>query len=197
AALPGAHPRVLERRRRQPGLARRGRRGRRRDPRAAQHGRRDDLRRGQDQALPAGGARLSAPPAAVVFDLDGVLIDSEERWTAAREALVREAGGTWTDSATRDMMGMSAPEWSAYLRDELGVPMSAREINDAVVERMQAGYRESVPLLDGAVESVRGLASRWPLGVASSANAPLIALVLEVAGIAGCFAATVSSEEVP
>ena len=126
-----------------------------------------------------------------------MLIDSEERWTAAREALVREAGGTWTDSATRDMMGMSAPEWSAYLRDELGVPMSAREINDAVVERMQAGYRESVPLLDGAVESVRGLASRWPLGVASSANAPLIALVLEVAGIAGCFAATVSSEEVP
>jgi len=126
-----------------------------------------------------------------------VLIDSEERWTAAREALVREAGGTWTDSATRDMMGMSAPEWSAYLRDELGVPMSAREINDAVVERMQAGYRESVPLLDGAVESVRGLASRWPLGVASSANAPLIALVLDVAGIAACFAATVSSEEVP
>ena len=126
-----------------------------------------------------------------------MLIDSEERWTAAREALVREAGGTWTDSATRDMMGMSAPEWSAYLRDELGVPMSAREINDAVVERMQAGYRESVPLLDGAVESVRGLASRWPLGVASSANAPLIALVLDVAGIAACFAATVSSEEVP
>ena len=126
-----------------------------------------------------------------------MLIDSEERWTAAREALVREAGGTWTDSATRDMMGMSAPEWSAYLRDELGVPMSAREINDAVVDRMQAGYRESVPLLDGAVESVRGLASRWPLGVASSANAPLIALVLDVAGIAACFAATVSSEEVP
>jgi HAD superfamily hydrolase (TIGR01509 family) len=135
-------------------------------------------------------------PDAVVFDLDGVLIDSEERWNAAREALTRESGGTWTAEAPRAMMGMSAPEWSRYLREELGVPMAAQDINDDVVARMEAGYRDGLPLLPGAVEAVRVLAARWPLGLASSANRPIIALVLDVAGLEGCFAATVSSEEV-
>jgi HAD superfamily hydrolase (TIGR01509 family) len=135
-------------------------------------------------------------PDAVVFDLDGVLIDSDERWNAAREALTRESGGTWTAEAPRAMMGMSAPEWSRYLRDELGVPMTAEAINDEVVARMTAGYRDGLPLLPGAVEAVRALAARWPLGLASSANRPIIELVLDVAGLEGCFAATVSSEEV-
>jgi HAD superfamily hydrolase (TIGR01509 family) len=135
-------------------------------------------------------------PDAIVFDLDGVLIDSEERWTAAREALTRESGGTWTEQATRDMMGMSAPEWSAYLRRELGVPMSDQEINDDVVGRMEASFREGVPLLPGAVEAVRALAGRWPLAVASSANREIIALALELAELDACFRATVSSEEV-
>jgi len=135
-------------------------------------------------------------PDAVIFDLDGVLVDSEERWNAAREALTRESGGTWTAEAPRAMMGMSAPEWSRYLREELGVPMSAEDINAAVVARMEAGYRDGLPLLPGAVEAVRALAARWPLGLASSANRPIIGLVLEVAGLDACFGATVSSEEV-
>jgi len=91
---------------------------------------------------------------------------------------------------------MSAPEWSRYLREELGVPMTAEEINDDVVARMEAGYRDGLPLLPGAVEAVRALSARWPLGLASSANRPLIGLVLEAAGLEDCFAATVSSEEV-
>src|SRR3954469_25079658 len=136
-------------------------------------------------------------PAAVVFDLDGVLVDSEERWTAAREALTRESGGTWSDSATRDMMGMSAPEWSSYLRCELGVPMSDQDINDDVVARMEASLRDDLPLLPGAVEAVRTLGARWPLGVASSANRRIVELVVEVAGLEECFRAIVSSEEVP
>src|SRR4051794_32422970 len=135
-------------------------------------------------------------PDAVVFDLDGVLIDSEERWNAAREALTHESGGTWSESATRDMMGMSAPEWSAYLRSELGVPMSDEDINAEVVARMQASFRGDVPVLPGAVEAVRSLASCWPLALASSANREIITLVLEVCGLADCFRATVSSEEV-
>src|SRR5919201_962015 len=94
----------------------------------------------------AGGRARRRPdlPAAVVFDLDGVLVDTEERWTAAREALTRETGGTWTERATRDMMGMSAPEWSAYLRDDLGVPLSEQEINDEVVARLEASLREDL-----------------------------------------------------
>jgi beta-phosphoglucomutase-like phosphatase (HAD superfamily) len=51
-------------------------------------------------------------PTAVVFDLDGVLIEAEQVWDAAREDLVRERGGTWDERATTDMMGMSSKEWS-------------------------------------------------------------------------------------
>jgi HAD superfamily hydrolase (TIGR01509 family) len=135
-------------------------------------------------------------PDAVIFDLDGVLVDSERRWNGAKEALVRETGGRWRDEAPRMMMGMSSPEWSAYLRDELEVPMEVAEINREVVRRMEEGYRAELPLLPGAGEAVRALAARWPLGLASSANRELIDLVLELAGFGDAFRVTVSSEEV-
>jgi HAD superfamily hydrolase (TIGR01509 family) len=135
-------------------------------------------------------------PDAVVLDLDGVLVDSEERWDAARRELVAERGGTWKDEATHAMLGMSSPEWSAYVRDELGVDLSPEEINAAVVERLVAGYRRELPMLPGAVDAVRALAECWPLGLASSSNAPVIALVLEKAGLDGAIGAWVSSEEV-
>src|SRR3712207_6625421 len=97
-------------------------------------------------------------PDAVIFDLDGVLMDSEQRWNAAKEQLVRETGGRWREAAPRRMMGMSAPEWSAYLRDELGVPLAVGEIDREVVRRMQEGYTASLPLLPGAERAVRALA---------------------------------------
>jgi HAD superfamily hydrolase (TIGR01509 family) len=134
--------------------------------------------------------------AAVVFDLDGVLVDSEHAWDAARRELVAETGGRWRHGATEAMMGMSAPEWSAYVRDELGVPLAAAEIDARVVARLLDGYQRALPLLPGAVDAVRRIAARWPLGLASSSNRPVIDLVLERARIAGCFATTVSSEEV-
>jgi HAD superfamily hydrolase (TIGR01509 family) len=136
-------------------------------------------------------------PATLVFDLDGVLLDSEPVWNEAREALVRERGGTWDKSATTDMMGMSSKEWSSYMHDRLGVPMTPAEINDDVVRRVAATYEHGLPLLPHAIETVREVAARWPLGLASSSNRPIIDLVLERAGVRACFAAVVSSEEVP
>jgi HAD superfamily hydrolase (TIGR01509 family) len=133
---------------------------------------------------------------AIVFDLDGVLLDSEQRWNEAKEALVRESGGTWREEAPEVMMGMSSPEWSAYLRDDLAVPLEQAAINREVVRRMENGYRERLPLLPGAGEAVRALAARWPLGVASSSNRELIDLFLELAGFGDAFRVTVSSEEV-
>jgi HAD superfamily hydrolase (TIGR01509 family) len=138
----------------------------------------------------------AAGPDAVVLDLDGVLVDSEEAWDGARRALVAERGGTWKEGATEAMLGMSAPEWSAYVRDELGVDLPAEEIDADVVRRLLEGYRAELPLLPGAVEAVRGLAARWPLGLASSSNAPVIATVLERAGLDHAIRAWVSSEEV-
>jgi HAD superfamily hydrolase (TIGR01509 family) len=134
--------------------------------------------------------------AAVVFDLDGVLIDSEQVWDDARRELVAERGGTWTDDATRAMMGMSSLEWSRYMHDELGVDLEPVEISAAVVEKLEQLYRRELPLLPGAREAVRALAARWPLGLASSSNREIIDLVLELAGLTDAFAVTVSSEEV-
>ena len=135
-------------------------------------------------------------PAAVIFDLDGVLMDSEQRWNGAKEALVRETGGRWREEAPSVMMGMSSSEWAAYLRDELGVPLDAEEISRDVVRRMEDGYRSSLPLLPGAAGAVRALAARWPLGLASSSNREIIDLVLELSGFGDAFRVTLSSEEV-
>jgi HAD superfamily hydrolase (TIGR01509 family) len=133
---------------------------------------------------------------AVVFDLDGVLIQTEEIWDEVRGDYVVRLGGRYDDEAQRAMMGMSSKEWSAYLADDLGVPRTAEQVNADVVELMAASYREHLPLIDGAVEAVERLAERWPLGVASSSNRPLIDLVLELSGLERLFRATVSSEEV-
>jgi HAD superfamily hydrolase (TIGR01509 family) len=133
---------------------------------------------------------------AVVLDLDGVLIQSEEVWDEVREAYVRERGGRYDEEVQRALMGMSSTEWSSYLHDEAGVPDTPDEINAEVVRRMLSAYRRELPLIDGAVDAVRRLAARYPLGLASSSNRALIDEVLEVAGLAACFRATVSSEEV-
>jgi HAD superfamily hydrolase (TIGR01509 family) len=135
-------------------------------------------------------------PAAVIFDLDGVLIDSETVWNDARRGLVEESGGGWRDDAQRAMMGMSSVEWSRYMRDVLGVPMSAEAISAEVAERLERLYRRRLPLIPGAREAVVSLASRWPLAIASSANRSLIELALGLAALSDCFQAAVSSEEV-
>jgi HAD superfamily hydrolase (TIGR01509 family) len=133
---------------------------------------------------------------AVIFDLDGVLIDSEEVWDEARREFVADQGGRWHDDAQRDMMGMSSPEWSGYVRDKLGVDLSPEQISEEVVARLSGLYRARLPLLPGAREAVERLAREWPLGLASSSNRELIDLVLDVAGLGRFFRVTVSSEEV-
>jgi len=131
---------------------------------------------------------------AVVFDLDGVLLDSEQVWDEVREQLARERGGRWSERAQADMMGMSSPEWSRYMHEVVGLPESPEEINAEVVERMLARYRERLPLLPGAVEAVRRLGAKWPLGLASSSNRELIDAFVAETGLE--LAVTLSSEEV-
>jgi HAD superfamily hydrolase (TIGR01509 family) len=133
---------------------------------------------------------------AVVFDLDGLLIESEQLWDEARRQFVMEEGGRWHDRAQMEMMGMSSPEWSKYVHDELGVDLAPRQISEEVVRRLEQLYRERLPLLPGAGDAVKGLAARWPLALASSSNRELIDLVLGISGLAKYFRATVSSEEV-
>ena len=133
---------------------------------------------------------------AVVFDLDGVILQTEEVWDEVRGRYVVEQGGRYDEEAQRAMMGMSAPEWSRYLHEELGVPRTPEQISADIVRLMEARYRDELPLIPGAREAVERLAGRWPLGLASSSNRPLIDAALELSGLDRFFAATVSSEEV-
>jgi HAD superfamily hydrolase (TIGR01509 family) len=133
---------------------------------------------------------------AVVFDMDGVLIDSEQVWDGVREALAKERGGRWHPGAQRAMMGMSSPEWSRYMHETIGLEDSPEEINNEVVERMLELYAESPPWIPGALDAVRRVAAAYPLGLASSSNRELIDVVLGAGGITEHFQATVSSEEV-
>ena len=134
--------------------------------------------------------------AAVVFDLDGVLVDSEQVWDGVREELAGERGGNWHAGAQRDMMGMSSPEWSRYMHDRIGLVEPPAEINRLVVSRMLECYAAGPPWIPGALDAVERLAARFRLGLASSSNRELIDAVLAAGGIAGLFEATVSSEEV-
>ncbi len=133
---------------------------------------------------------------AVVFDLDGVLIDSEPVWEQVRRELVAERGGHWAPDAQRRLMGMSTPEWARYLSEDLGVGLPPDEVATAVVDRMAARYAEHVPFMPGAVEAVRRFAARWPLGVASSSPPALIETVLQSGGLGSCFSVVMSTEQV-
>lgn len=129
--------------------------------------------------------------------MDGVLVDSERRWAAVREQVVTEARGRWHQDAHRDMMGMSTPEWSAYMCERLEVPLEPPEIATVVFDRLADDYRRSSPLLPGARAAVARLAARWPLAVASSSGRRLIDLVLDENGLGAMFAVRVSSDDVP
>jgi HAD superfamily hydrolase (TIGR01509 family) len=135
-------------------------------------------------------------PLAVVFDLDGVLIDSEQVWDEVRRGLAAAAGRPWPPGTTTALQGMNTGEWSRYLVEQVGVPGPAQEVAAEVIGQVADRYRHELPLLPGAVDTVRALSARWPLGVASSSPPALIRLVLETAGIADRFRAVVSSEEV-
>ena len=84
---------------------------------------------------------------AVVFDLDGVLLDSEHVWDEVREQLAHERGGRWSERAQADMMGMSSPEWSRYMHDVVGLSEEPEAINEEVVRRMLCRYERELPLI--------------------------------------------------
>ena len=130
---------------------------------------------------------------AVIFDLDGVLIDSEQVWDEVRQSFAAAHGGVWTATATRDMQGMSTPEWGAYLVSAVGVQLSPEEASAGVIAEMEKAYASHLPVIPGAVDAVRAVAARFPVAIASSAPAVLIKAFLDVTGLPVPVA--VSSEE--
>jgi HAD superfamily hydrolase (TIGR01509 family) len=133
---------------------------------------------------------------AVVFDLDGVIVDSEPVWEQVRRQVVAEHGGRWLPEAQQRLMGMSTGEWARYLSRDLGVGLPPETVAATVIAGMQARYRDGVPLMPGAADAVRRLAARWPLGMASSSPSALIGTVLDAAGLRECFTVALSTEQV-
>ena len=131
-----------------------------------------------------------------MFDMDGVLIDSEPVWERVRRKFVADHGGRWAEDAQDRMMGMSTAEWSAYMSEDFGLRLPPAQVAELVIAAMAAEYQAHLPLLPGAVEAVRSLSARWPLAVASSAPKSLIEAVLDASALRPAFAAAVSSEEV-
>ncbi|MBM2621525.1 HAD family phosphatase [Actinoplanes sp. LDG1-06] len=134
---------------------------------------------------------------AVVFDLDGVIIDTEEVWEQVRRGYVAEYDREFLPDTQDRMMGMSTPEWSGHLANDVGVPRTPEQVADDVLSRMAERYRTSLPLIPGSIEAVQRLGARFPLALASSSARVLIDQVLETAGLTDAFRVTLSTEEVP
>ena len=133
---------------------------------------------------------------AVVFDLDGVIIDTEEVWEEERREYVAGYGKRFLPDSQTRMMGMSTGEWSTHLSQEVGVPRTPAEVASDVLGRMAERYRQALPLIPGSVAAVRRMAERYPLALASSSARILIDQVLKTAGLTDAFQVTLSTEEV-
>ncbi len=133
---------------------------------------------------------------AVIFDRDGVLIDSEPVWEEVRRQVVAEFGGQWAADTQQRLMGMSTGEWASYLSRGLGVQLPPDQVATVVTSRMAARYRAHLPLLPGAVQAVERLSAHWPLGLASSAPLSLIDTVLNASALRPYFAVAMSTEQV-
>ncbi len=131
-----------------------------------------------------------------MFDLDGVLIDSEPLWEEVRRSYVAEHGGRWLADAQEHLLGMNTAEWARYLREELQVNQPPEEIASAVVAEMSRRYGAGLPFLPGALAALDRVGRQWRLALATSSPRVLIDVVVGSPGLAGRFQVTVSTDEV-
>jgi HAD superfamily hydrolase (TIGR01509 family) len=133
---------------------------------------------------------------AVIFDLDGVIIDTEALWNSVRHDFALAHGGHWDEHDQPAVMGANSMQWAVSMRDNNGIDLTAQEIYDGIIGDLKRRYAEHLPLIPGAREAVLGLAREYRLGVASSSPRELIEYALDLAALHDCFGAVVSSDDV-
>jgi HAD superfamily hydrolase (TIGR01509 family) len=145
--------------------------------------------------LPRGTAELDGP---VIFDLDGVIVDSEIWWDEVRQAFAQQHGRTWTTDDRAAVMGANSAAWSRTMRERLAIDVPATVIERTIVDGVVSRFRtDGVPEIPGAVEAVRRIANERPVAIASSAHREVIDAALAATGLTGIFGVVVSSDEVP
>lgn len=134
---------------------------------------------------------------AVIFDMDGILVDTEEIWHQVRHDFVASFGGVWTAQHQRDCMGANSAQWSRYIRRTFRAPMTEQEILAGVVSMLRDSYAADPPVIPGASDAVRALAGAGlSLAVASSSPLSIIEFLMERMGLTESFQALVSSDAV-
>ncbi|MDQ3128640.1 MAG: HAD family phosphatase [Chloroflexota bacterium] len=134
---------------------------------------------------------------AVIFDLDGVIVDSEIWWDEVRQAFARDHGRPWTQADQHAVMGSNSAQWSATMRERLDLDVADADIEAAIVNGVVGRYeRDGPPTIAGAVDAVRRIAADRRTALASSSHRRVIDAALAATGLTDLFDAVVSSDEV-
>ena len=137
------------------------------------------------------------PIEAVVFDMDGVLVDSEVYWEQSRVEFARDRGKVWTGALQRLAMGRSTIGWATVMRENLGLSESTDDIIAEMKARVIAQYEECMPTRTGALESVRHMQKHFRVGLASGSPTEIIKAVMQITGLDQVFEVMIYGDRVP
>jgi HAD superfamily hydrolase (TIGR01509 family) len=136
-------------------------------------------------------------PAAVIFDCDGLLVDTESAWTRAEEVLYARYGSTFTLEHKRELLGQSGPVAWVTIERHLSMPDAGERLEDELRELVTLEIERDAPAMPGTTELVAALrAAGTPIGLASNSPRDLVDLSLRGAGFSDAFAAIVTADDV-
>jgi HAD superfamily hydrolase (TIGR01509 family) len=137
------------------------------------------------------------PVEAVIFDMDGVLVDSEVYWKLSREEFARDLGKVWTDADQRLAMGRNTVEWAEVMQERLEIDMPIDDIIADMLQRVIDHYERSLPTRPGAVDAVHLAAGHYRVGLASGSPTEIIRRVMELTGLDSVFEVMVYGDDIP
>ena len=132
---------------------------------------------------------------AIIFDMDGLLVDSEPYWNEARRIMAAEAGVTWNEDDHQAVMGVSTPEWVMYMIERLGLKLPPTSVEERIISTMTDLYDQRIPFLPGAVEAVCLAAKHFTTALASGSPRSLIDKVTKSPVLNGSFDLILSGDQ--